>query len=105
MHRRLVEDVLCGLDINQHAVQLAACNLTLGAPTVDYARMNLMTMPHGPQGNGTFKAGSLEILSAEAERLDPFSRRSLLGRPTATSTRNRSTRARRSVSRCATSTP
>ena len=32
MHRVLVEDVLCGLDINRHGVQLAACNLTLGAP-------------------------------------------------------------------------
>ncbi|MDE0661782.1 MAG: DEAD/DEAH box helicase family protein [Gammaproteobacteria bacterium] len=72
LHRRLVEDVLCGLDINQHAVQLAACNLTLGAPTVDYARMNLLTMPHGPQGDGTFKAGSLEILNASAEDLDLF---------------------------------
>ena len=64
--------MLCGLDINQHAVQLAACNLTLGAPTVDYARMNLLTMPHGPQPDGSFKAGSLEILTAEAERLDLF---------------------------------
>ena len=72
LHRRLVEDVLCGLDINQHAVQLAACNLTLGAPTVDYARMNLLTMPHGPQPDGSFKAGSLELLNAEAERLDLF---------------------------------
>ena len=72
LHRRLVEDVLCGLDINQHAVQLAACNLTLGAPTVDYARMNLLTMPHGPQADGTFKAGSLEILNANTEELDLF---------------------------------
>ena len=72
IHRDLVENVLCGLDINQHAVQLAACNLTLGAPTVDYARMNLLTMPHGPQGDGSFRAGSLEILNAEAERLDLF---------------------------------
>ncbi|MDE0191234.1 MAG: N-6 DNA methylase, partial [Gammaproteobacteria bacterium] len=70
LHRKLVEDVLCGLDINQHAIQLAACNLTLGAPTVDYARMNLLTMPHGPQPDGTFKAGSLEILNAGADRLD-----------------------------------
>lgn len=52
LHKRLVEDVLCGLDINQHGIQLAACNMTLGAPTVDYARMNLVTMPHGPQANG-----------------------------------------------------
>ena len=72
LHRRLVEDVLCGLDINQHAVQLAACNLTLGAPTVDYARMNMLTMPHGPQADGTSKAGSLEILNANAEELDLF---------------------------------
>ena len=72
LHKRLVEDVLCGLDINQHGIQLAACNMTLGAPTVDYERMNLVTMPHGPQADGTFKAGSLEILTADAERLDLF---------------------------------
>ena len=35
LHKRIVEDVLCGLDINQHGIQLAACNMTLGAPTVD----------------------------------------------------------------------
>ena len=64
LHKRLVEDVLCGLDINQHGVQLAACNMTLGAPTVDYERMNLATMPHGPQVEGSPKAGSLEILTA-----------------------------------------
>ena len=71
LHKRLVEDVLCGLDINQHGVQLAACNMTLGAPTVDYARMNLVTMPHGPQADGMPKAGSLEILTAaESSRAD-----------------------------------
>ncbi len=64
LHRRLVEDVLCGLDINRHAVQLAACNLTLGAPTVDYRRMNLWTLKHGPQPDGDVRAGSLEILGA-----------------------------------------
>ena len=53
LHKRLVEDVLCGLDINQHGIQLAACNMTLGAPTVDYDHMNLVTMPHGPQNDGT----------------------------------------------------
>ena len=64
LHRRLVEDVLCGLDINRHAIQLAACNLTLGAPTVDYRRMNLFTLRHGPQPDGSVKAGSLEFLGA-----------------------------------------
>ena len=70
LHKQLVEDVLCGLDINQHGVQLAACNMTLGAPIVDYARMNLVTMPHGPQGDGSPKAGSLEILTAASDALD-----------------------------------
>jgi len=65
LHKQLVEDVLCGLDINQHGIQLAACNMTLGAPTVDYARMNLATMPHGPQADGSMKAGSLDILITE----------------------------------------
>ena len=63
LHRRLVEDVLCGLDINRHAIQFAATNLTLGAPTVDYRRMNLFTLRHGPQPDGGVEAGSLEILA------------------------------------------
>lgn len=61
-HRMLVENVICGLDINRHAIQLAACNLTLGAPTVDYNRMNLFTLKHGPQPDGSVQSGSLEIL-------------------------------------------
>ena len=70
LHKRIVEDVLCGLDINQHGIQLAACNMTLGAPTVDYEHMNLVTMPHGPQGNGSPRAGSLEILTAADDARD-----------------------------------
>ena len=70
LHKRIVEDVLCGLDINQHGIQLAACNMTLGAPTVDYERMNLVTMPHGPQGDGSPRAGSLEILTAADDASD-----------------------------------
>jgi len=70
LHKRLVEDVLCGLDINKHGVQLAACNMTLGAPTVDYERMNLITMPHGPQATGDPKAGSLEILTTTQDDRD-----------------------------------
>ena len=70
MHRTFVEDVLCGLDINRHGVQLAACNLTLGAPTVDYSRMNLHTMKHGRQEDGTVRAGSLEILTTADDEHD-----------------------------------
>ena len=70
LHKRLVEDVLCGLDINQHGIQLAACNMTLGAPTIDYERMNLVTMPHGPQAGGAPRAGSLEVLTAADDTVD-----------------------------------
>lgn len=73
LHRRLVEDTLCGLDINRHAVQLAACNLTLGAPTVDYRRMNLLTLRNGPQQDGEVRSGSLEILTTVDED-DPLRR-------------------------------
>ena len=64
LHRALVEQVLCGMDINRHGVQLAACNLTLGAPTVDYKKMNLHTLAHGVQEDGEVRCGSLEILAA-----------------------------------------
>ncbi len=70
LHLALVEDVLYGLDINRHGVQLAACNLTLGNPRVDYRRMNLYTMQHGPQGDGAAKAGSLELLATAQDRRD-----------------------------------
>ena len=68
IHQWLVEDALCGLDINRHAIQLAACNLTLGAPTVDYKKMNLYTMKHGPQVDGSVCAGSIEILRITNDR-------------------------------------
>ena len=70
LHLALVEDVLYGLDINRHGVQLAACNLTLGNPRVDYSRMNLFTMQHGPQPNGRTMAGSLEFLATAKDKRD-----------------------------------
>ena len=70
LHLALVEDVLYGLDINRHGVQLAACNLTLGNPRVDYRRMNLFTMRHGRQKDGTARAGSLEFLATARDRRD-----------------------------------
>ncbi len=80
LHRALVENVIYGLDINRPALQLAACNLTLGAPTVDYRRINLFTLKHGPQPDGSVQAGSLEILAA-ADSTDSLSH---LVRPLAT---------------------
>lgn len=63
LHLFMVEDVLHGLDINRHGIQLAACNLTLGNPRVDYTKMNLFTMRHGPQADGKTHIGSLEVLA------------------------------------------
>ena len=70
IHAHMVENSLCGLDINRHAVQLAACNLTMGAPTVDYQKMNLHTLAHGPDRNGDVKLGSLEILPTSEDETD-----------------------------------
>ena len=69
LHLVVVEEVLHGLDINRHGIQLAACNLTLGNPRVDYKRMNLYTMRHGPH-NGETKAGSIEFLATAADEMD-----------------------------------
>ena len=48
LHKRLVENAIYGFDINKYSVQLAACNLTIGAPDTDYERINLHTLEHGP---------------------------------------------------------
>ena len=70
IHAYMVENSLCGLDINRHAVQLAACNLTMGAPTVDYQKMNLHTLAHGSDMNDDVKLGSLEILPTSEDETD-----------------------------------
>ena len=61
-HKELVENSIYGLDINFQATQLAASNLTLGAPSVDYDAMNIHTLHHGPQANGTVALGSVDLL-------------------------------------------
>ena len=62
LHLGLIEDVLHGLDINRHAIHLAASMLTLSAPKIDYNKMNLYNMQHGLNINGDIRAGSLDIL-------------------------------------------
>ncbi len=62
LHKAVVENVLHGLDINLPAIQFAASNFTLGAPTVDYRKMNLFSLRHGPQPDGSMMAGTLEVL-------------------------------------------
>lgn len=66
LHLTLIEDVLHGLDINRHAIHLAACMLTLSAPKIDYNKMNLYNMQHGVNAQGEVRAGSLDILVDDA---------------------------------------
>jgi len=70
LHKKLVENAIHGFDINKYSVQLAACNLTIGAPDTDYERMNLHTLQHGPvEGDGSrfeqVRHGALELLLDE----------------------------------------
>ncbi len=66
LHLSLIEDVLHGLDINRHAIHLAACMLTLNAPKIDYNKMNLYNMQHGINAKGEVRAGSLDLLVDDA---------------------------------------
>ena len=75
-HKELVENSIYGFDINYQATQLAASNLTLGAPSVDYDAMNILTLQHGPQANGTVALGSVDLLPkaiGSSEQLDLLS--------------------------------
>ena len=72
LHLGLIEDVLHGLDINRHAIHLAASMLTLSAPKIDYNKMNLYNMQHGVNANGDVRAGSLDILINNAGYLPGF---------------------------------
>ena len=76
VHKELVENSIHGFDINYQATQLAASNLTLGAPSVDYDAMNIHTLLHGPQANGTVALGSVDLLTdalGSSEQLDLLS--------------------------------
>ncbi len=69
VHLGLIEDVLHGLDINRHAIHLAASMLTLAAPKIDYNKMKLYNMRHGVNNNGDVRAGSLDLLTDSASFL------------------------------------
>ena len=70
LHIHLVQDILFGLDINRHAIHLAASMLTLNAPTVNYDKMGMYQMhnqvaradksKHGARDK--VRAGSLDLL-------------------------------------------
>lgn len=69
VHLGLIEDVLHGLDINRHAIHLAASMLTLAAPKIDYNKMKLYNMQHGVDDKNNVHAGSLDILTNNASFL------------------------------------
>ena len=71
VHLHLVEDVIHGLDINRHAIHLAAAMLTLIAPKLDYNKMNLYNMQHGVDKSGAVRAGSIDLLSSSLSELFP----------------------------------
>lgn len=73
LHKRLVEQTIHGLDINHHATQLAAANLTLGAATVNFDRMNIATVREGVS-DGVPCAGSLELLPTDRQQTLPAMR-------------------------------
>ncbi len=76
LHKNLVENCIHGFDITPYAVQLAACNMTLGDPNVSYKKMWLYTLPYGQKsGRDEVKAhnvrqGSLELLLQEGSASD-----------------------------------
>ncbi len=63
LQRIAVEETLVGMDINPVSLQLAAAQLCIGNPRLNYRKMRLFEMPYGPQPNGQVKAGTLEILT------------------------------------------
>lgn len=73
LHKHLVENAIYGFDINKYSIQLAACNLTIGAPKTDYRGMNLYTLQHGPLATTAgdkphlVRHGALEILLGKVD--------------------------------------
>ena len=66
LYKALIEESLHGLDINYHAIHLAASMLTIAAPQIDYDKMHLYVMKYGVQENGDVRAGSIDILIDDA---------------------------------------
>ena len=60
-HKKAVEELTTGLDINQVSLQLAAGRFTLGNLNVDYRKMALHCLEHGRVGAGV-RLGALELL-------------------------------------------
>ena len=68
-HKKAVEELTTGLDINPVSLQLAAGRFTLGNLDVDYRKMPLYELEHGRSGCDV-RLGALELLG-DAEVVGP----------------------------------
>jgi hypothetical protein len=61
VHKVLVEEVLCGLDVVPFAIHLAATALALHEPEVPFGTMHLVTVPLGATSKRSVNLGSIEL--------------------------------------------
>lgn len=61
LHRALVEDVIHGYEVLPSAAHLTASTLALRAPSVNFKRMHLYSLPHGGPGA---RLGSIEFVES-----------------------------------------
>ena len=64
-HRKAVEELAVGLDINPITLQMAAGRFLIGDAGLDYRSMGLFEMEHGFDENGDLRIGTLELLGED----------------------------------------
>ena len=61
-HKKAVEQLTTGLDINPVSLQMAAGRFILGNLSVDYRKISLYELEHGRTSDGQVRLGTLELL-------------------------------------------
>ena len=61
-HKKAVEQLTTGLDINPVSLQMAAGRFILGNLSVDYRKISLYELAHGRTSDGHVRLGTLELL-------------------------------------------
>ena len=61
-HKKAVEQLTTGLDINPVSLQMAAGRFILGNLSVDYRKISLYELEHGRTSDGKVRLGTLELL-------------------------------------------
>ena len=61
-HKKAVEQLTTGLDINPVSLQMAAGRFILGNLSVDYRKISLYELAHGRTSDGQVRLGTLELL-------------------------------------------